>query len=292
MIAIKTLIPKVTALIPKVETVKTNGKKIRNRWWHVVDSVLQYLPQPVQETLEKIPEKIFSPQTKEQLLEWFSYAQKSFSSLFASIKEEDTISIDPADIPCGIIANICYDDPFIRPRTIGTYTLVEEYNSIEYCLYRDSTKQKYILWYRWTEIKEARDYISDINIVIGTQAFNDRFQESLAIYDKIATSYPEDIKVITGHSLGGTICYMIAQLKEPDRTVAFNPWSSANPTFLMMMKDTQFGAPWTKHVFTYRILGDIVSTLSVIWYTRTFRKASVNPWELHAISNFMFEMEK
>lgn len=292
MIAIKTLIPKVTALIPKVETVKTNGKKIRNRWWHVVDSVLQYLPQPVQETLEQIPEKIFSPETKEQLLEWFSYAQKSFSSLFASIKEEDTISIDPADIPCGIIANICYDDPFARPRTIGTYSLVEEYNSIEYCLYRDSTKQKYILWYRGTEIKEARDYISDINIVIGTQAFNDRFQESLDIYDKIAATYPEDIKVITGHSLGGTICYMIAQLKEPDRTVVFNPWSSANPTFLMMMKDTQFGAPWTKRVFTYRILGDIVSTLSVIWYTRTFRKASVNPWELHAISNFMFEMEK
>ena len=59
--------------------------------------------------------------------------------------------------------------------------------------------------------------------MIGTQAFNDRFQESLDIYDKIAATYPEDIKVITGHSLGGTICYMIAQLKEPDRTVVFNP---------------------------------------------------------------------
>ncbi len=256
-----------------------------------MDSILQYLPQPVYETIEKIPEKIFSPQTREQILEGFSYGQKAFKWLFDSIQEEDIISIDPADVPCGIIANICYEDPFSRPRTIGAYTLIEKYNSIEYCLYRDTEKQKYILWYRGTEVKEAKDYISDINIVIGTQAFNDRFQDSLTVYETIAAEYPDDIKIITWHSLGGTICYMIAQLKEPDRTVVFNPWSSANPTFLMMMKDTQFGAPWTKHVFTYRILGDIVSTLSVIWYTRTFRKASVNPWDLHAISNFMFEIE-
>jgi hypothetical protein len=53
------------------------------------------------------------------------------------------------------------------------------------------------------------------------------------------------------------------------------------------MKDTQYQADWTKRVFTYRILGDIVSTLSVIWYTRTFRKASVNPKELHAAVNFL-----
>jgi hypothetical protein len=70
---------------------------------------------------------------------------------------------------------------------------------------------------------------------------------------------------------------MIAQSKNPDRTVVFNPGASLNPTFLLMFKDTQFGAAWTKRVFTYRILGDIVSTLSVIGYTRTFRKASVNP---------------
>jgi len=53
------------------------------------------------------------------------------------------------------------------------------------------------------------------------------------------------------------------------------------------MKDTQFQADWTKRVFTYRILGDVVSTLSVIGYTRTFRKASVNPKELHAAANFL-----
>jgi hypothetical protein len=82
---------------------------------------------------------------------------------------------------------------------------------------------------------------------------------------------------------------MIAQSKNPDRTVVFNPGSSLNPTFLLMFKDTQCGAAWTKRVFTYKILGDIVSTLSYIGYTRTFRKASVNPGELHTIANFYFE---
>ncbi len=80
---------------------------------------------------------------------------------------------------------------------------------------------------------------------------------------------------------------MLAKDKNPDRTVVFNPGSSANPAFVLMMKDTQLQEPWTKHVFTYRMLGDIVSTLSVIGYTRTFRKASLNPAQLHAVKNFM-----
>lgn len=80
---------------------------------------------------------------------------------------------------------------------------------------------------------------------------------------------------------------MVAQQKDPDRTVVFNAGSSANPTFLLMMKDTQYQAPRTKRVFTYRILGDLVSALSVIGYTRTFRIPSVNPLDMHRMSNFL-----
>lgn len=266
-----------------ITKVATNWKKIRNRWGHIVDSVFQYVPKPIAQTTEKV----LSKETGEQLTNSLHDIKSRFSELFSWLKEEDSISMAEEDIPCAIISNIVYDDPFSRPREIDKYTLLEDYNKIEYCIYRDEKKKKLILGYRWTEFKEAKDYISDVNILIWTQAFNERFQESLAIYNKILEDFPDDIKVITGHSLWGTICYMIAQLKDPDRTVVFNPGSSANPTFLMMMKDTQFQAPWTKRVFTYRILGDLVSTLSVIWYTRTFRKASVNPKELHAIANFM-----
>ncbi len=248
-----------------------------------MDSVLKYIPQPISDATQKI----FSPEVQAQVMNSFNEVKGHFGDLFGSLTEEDSINLPEEDVPCAYITNIVYDDPFSRPRTIGTYALVEKYNSIEYCLYRDATKKKFILWYRWTEISEAKDYISDVNIIIGTHAFNERFQDSINIYDTIAKEYPDDIKVLTGHSLGGTICYMLAKDKNPDRTVVFNPGSSANPAFVLMMKDTQLQEPWTKHVFTYRMLGDIVSTLSVIGYTRTFRKASLNPAQLHAVKNFM-----
>jgi hypothetical protein len=41
--------------------------------------------------------------------------------------------------------NATYDDPFTRARKIESYDLVEEHNSIEYCLYRDAKKKKFIL---------------------------------------------------------------------------------------------------------------------------------------------------
>jgi hypothetical protein len=263
-------------------SITTKTKKLRNRWGHIVDRVLKYIPQPITDTTQKI----FSQETKEQVLASFEDAKKLFGDFFSKLKEEDTINLSVEDIPCAQITFHTYDDPFSRPKTIGSYMLVEKYNNIEYCLYRDEKIGKCIIGYRGTEVKEAKDYISDINIVIWTQEFNDRFQESVEVYDTICKEYPDDIKVITGHSLWGTICYMIAKAKDPDRTVVFNPWSSANPTFLLMIKDTQFQAPWTKRVFTYRMMGDIVSSLSAIWYTRTFRKASVNPAELHAVANF------
>lgn len=261
----------------------TDWNKIINRWGRIVDSVFKYIPQPIAQTTEKI----LSKETGDQISQSFADIKETFSDLFAEIKEEDSINLAEEDIPCAIIANIVYDTPDSRPNTIDQYTLIKSYNQIDYCLYRDNKKGKLIIWYRWTNFTDTKDYISDINIVIGTHIFNERFQEAMKVYEEIVALYPDDIKVITWHSLGWTICYMIAQVKDPDRTVAFNPWSSANPTFIMMMKDTQFQAPWTKRVFTYRILWDIVSTLSVIWYTRTFRKASVNPRELHAMINFV-----
>ena len=269
--------------MPVIEWITTNWKKLRNRWWHVIDSVLQYVPKPITETTEKI----ISKNTAEQIGESLHDIKSRFSELFWALQEEDTINLAQEDIPCAIITNISYDNPFSRPKKVQSYELIEEYNSIEYCLYRDKKKKKFIIGFRGTEFTEIKDYLSDMNIFLGTHEFNERFQSSVDIYDKICSVYPDDIRVITWHSLGWTICYLIAQKKDPDRTVVFNPGSSANPTFVLMMKDTQFQAPWTKRVFTYRIRGDIVSTLSVIGYTRTFHKASVNPKELHAAVNFM-----
>lgn len=197
------------------------------------------------------------------------------------------MSLPELDKIAALVAYHVYDDPFTRPRSLQTFQLIEEHNNIEYAVYHDAAKRQLIIGYRGTEATEAKDYISDVNIVLGTQGFNDRFQESLRAYDEIIAAYPQEIVTITGHSMGGTICYMIAQAKNPDHTVVFNPGASLNPTFLLMFKDTQFGAGWTKRVFTYRIMGDVVSSLAFIGYVRTFRKATVNPAELHAIANFV-----
>lgn len=266
-----------------LDTLIEHWKKIINRWWHIIDTTFSLLPQKISSTTEQV----FSAKTANQLSESLEDIKKHFSSLFESIKEEDTINLASEDIPCAIIANIVYNDPFSRPREIWSYTLIEAHNSIEYCLYRDAIKWKCILWFRWTEMTEAKDYLADLNIILWTHAFIERFQDSITIYDTMCNEYPDDIKMITWHSLGGTICYLIAEKKDPDRTVVFNPWSSVNPTFAHMLADTQLQKSWTKRVFTYRILWDVVSTLSIIGYTRTFRKASVNPLELHAAANFL-----
>lgn len=266
-----------------LEPVVTSWKKLLNRWKQVVGSITKHIPAPISDTTKKI----FSQENKGQLLSSIDTVKDTFSWLFSSLKEEHTINIAPEDLVCAVVANISYDDPFARPRQIYSYKLVEDHNNIEHCMYRDEKQQKLVVWFRWTEATEAKDYISDVNILLGTEVFNERFQESIHIYDGIVREYPDDIKVITGHSLGGSICYMLAQLKNPDRTVVFNPWSSANATFVRMFKDTEEKADRTRRVFTYKILGDIVSTLSVVWYTRIFRKATLHPGQLHAIANFM-----
>ena len=261
------------------------GKKVRDRWNRVINGIWGKAPKPLKETTEKV----FSEDNKEQLVNTFDGVKKQFSKIFSSLKEEHEINLPVEDLPCAVISNIVYDDPFSRPRKIYNYSLIEEHNSIEYCVYRDALQQKFIMWFRWTEPTEARDLITDINILLGTEKFSERFLESEKQFDELAKEFPDDIKVITGHSLWGSICLMIAQQRNPDRTVVFNPWTSANTTFVKMIKDTEQKVDRTRRVFSYKILGDIVSTLSVVGYTRVFRKASIHPWELHAIKNFMPE---
>lgn len=259
------------------------GKKVRDWWNRVINGIWGKAPEPV----TKITKKVFSEDNKEQVVNTFDGIKNHFGKLFSSLKEEHNINLPTEDLPCAVISNIVYDDPFSRPRQIYNYALIEKHNSIEYCVYRDEKQQKYILWFRWTEAKEAKDFITDINIILGTEAFSERFLESEKKFDEISAEFPDDIKVITGHSLWGSICLMIAQQRNPDRTVVFNPWTSANATFVKMIKDTEEKADRTRRVFSYKILWDIVSTLSVVGYTRVFRKPTLHPWELHAIKNFM-----
>ena len=210
----------------------------------------------------------------------------SFASVFDKVFEEDDINLDEQDIPCAYIADRVYLDPFTRPRHIFGFELEEKFNEFEYALYVNHEKKTWIIGYRGTEVTAIKDYISDLNILLGTQAWNERFSHSVHVYEEAKKIYPEYHSIVTGHSLGGTIAYFIAKKFLPDRCVGFNPGSSANPTFAALIADTQAQADRTRRVFTYHIAWDPISTLSFIGYTRSFRKRNLNAMGLHTITNF------
>lgn len=210
----------------------------------------------------------------------------TFSGVFDKVFEEDDVNLDPQDVPCAYICDRVYLNPFERPRYLFGFELDEKFNEFEYALYVNHEKKTWILGYRGTEVTAVKDYISDLNIVLGTQAWNDRFNSSIHVYEEAKKAYPDYKAWVTGHSLGGTISYFIAKKFLPDRCVGFNPGSSANPTFAQLIADTQMQADRTRRVFTYHISGDPISTLSFIGYTRSFRRRNLNPIGLHMIANF------
>lgn len=211
--------------------------------------------------LENESKRYFS---KEYMNKQWTTVKNGFSSAFNKVFDEDAINLDPQDVPCAYISDRIYLNPFERPRHIFGYELDEKYNDIESALYVNHTTKTWILGYRGTEITELKDYMSDLHILFGTQAWNTRFNASVQSYENAKKAYPDYHSIITGHSLGGTIAYFIAQKFNPDRCVAFNPGSSANPTFAQLIADTQRQKPWTRHVFTYRMSRDPISSLSVI----------------------------
>ena len=50
-----------------------------------------------------------------------------------------------------------------------------------------------------------------------------RVQESLDFFDDIQMKYPEAKKWVCGHSLLGTISYIVTRHRSPERCVVFNP---------------------------------------------------------------------
>lgn len=222
----------------------------------------------------------------ESIKNQWEWIHSTFSGVFDKVFEEDDLNLDPQDIPCAYISDRTYLNPFERPRHIFGYELDEKFNDFEYALYVNHAEKKRIIGYRGTEITAVKDYISDLHILLGTQSWNARFDASVHVYDEAKKMYPDYHSIVTGHSLGGTIAYFIAKRFMPDRCVVFNPGSSANPTFAQLIADTQIQAEWTRRVFTYRIARDPISTLSVIGYTRTFRKRNLNPLAMHSVANF------
>ncbi|GHW02928.1 hypothetical protein AGMMS50249_7140 [candidate division SR1 bacterium] len=179
-----------------------------------------------------------------------------------------------------------YLSPSERKNQIGDWLLDKNFNLPLHNLYIHTKEKKNLIIYRGTDFTDIKDIFSDVQIVLGTNSVDKRVEESLNFYDQVKTSYPDYEIWISGHSLGGTIAFIIAKHRQPNRTITFNPGSAPNKAFLSMMQDTLFHKLWTQTITTYKILGDIVSALSFIGNTKTFILETADPKKLHGIASF------
>lgn len=187
-----------------------------------------------------------------------------------------------------------YRNPNERKDEMWDWILDKDFNFLVHAAYKHRTENLVLICYRGTDFKDVKDIFSDIQIVLWVNWLDGRVVDSINFFDDVQMKYPEAKKRICGHSLWGTISFLITKHRNPERCITFNPWSSPTTTFLGMMMDTLVKRPWTKRITTYKIWWDIVSALSFIWNVKNFVVKSVNPLTLHTINSFpeLFEKEK
>jgi hypothetical protein len=184
------------------------------------------------------------------------------------------------------IVQECYLLPAQRQKIIGNWKLDEELNEIVHTVYVHLDTKRVLICYRGSDFTDIKDIMSDIQIVLGMNAIDSRVKISLDFYDKVVMKYPTHEKWLTGHSLGGTISYIVAKHRNVQRCVVFNSGSAPTKSFLAMMQDTLLKKPRTQTVTTYKILGDVVSTLSFVGNVESFFLKTLDPKKLHSIDSF------
>ncbi len=187
-----------------------------------------------------------------------------------------------------------YCVPQERKDEIWNRILDRSMNFLVHAVYKHRIDNIVLICYRWTDFKDVKDIFSDVQIVLWVNWIDDRVQQSLDFFDEVQMKYPDAKKWVCGHSLWGTISYIVTRHRSPERCIVFNPWASPTKSFIWMMKDTLFKKQWTRCITTYKIWWDVVSTLSFVWNVKNFVVKSANPLTLHTINSFttLFEEEK
>lgn len=221
----------------------------------------------------------------DRISSWTLKRIEAFSNKIAS----PDIFIEEDDIAAYKISGYVYDMIEKRPLEVFDYEIDKNTQQEKACLYVNHTEKKLIIGYRGTDFKNINDVLSDVQIILGVSGVDKRMEDSLKFYDLVRAKYPDYKKHICGHSLGGTICYIVAKHRHPERCTVFNPGSAPNSFFLQMFTDTVKKAAWTNAVYTYKILGDLVSTFSFVGKTRVFRLNQMDPGALHRLERFTKE---
>lgn len=230
------------------------------------------------------------PLIKRQDSQWDSsgVSQKE-AELFAKIlwkKKFQKSAIQEHDDQVVEVVREVYLPPEQRADEVGDWILDKETSFLVHAAYKHRTENIVLICYRGTDFKDMKDLFSDVQIVLWVNGIDGRVQESLDFFDDIQMKYPEAKKRVCGHSLWWTISYIVTRHRSPERCVVFNPWASPTKSFIWMMKDTLFKKDWTKCITTYKIRGDVISTLSFVWNVKSFVVKSANPLTLHTINSF------
>ena len=238
---------------------------------------------------------ITNDQNKEELNNGSTKSSSFITNSFAKIlwkKKFKKSEIQEHDDQIVWVVKEVYCPPEERKDEIWDWILDKETNFLVHAAYKHKTENIVLICYRWTDFKNMKDLFSDIQIVLWVNWIDGRVQDSLEFYDDIQMKYPDARKWICGHSLWWTISYIVTKHRLPERCIVFNPWASPTMTFSGMMQDTLFKRERTKRITTYKIWGDIVSSISFIWNVKSFVIKSVNPLTLHTINSFPELFEK
>ena len=230
------------------------------------------------------------PLIKKQNLQWDSsgVSQKE-AEIFAKIlwkKKFQKSAIQEHDDQVVEVVREVYLPPDQRVDEVGDWILDKEMSFLVHAAYKHRSENIVLICYRGTDFKDMKDLFSDVQIVLWVNGIDWRVQESLNFFDEVQMKYPKAKKWVCGHSLWGTISYIVTRHRSPERCVVFNPWASPTKSFIWMMKDTLFKKQWTRCITTYKIWGDVISTLSFVWNVKSFVVKSANPLTLHTINSF------
>lgn len=197
------------------------------------------------------------------------------------------VSLEWDDAICAQIAKECYVAPRKRSKQFVGFVLDQKHSQAAACIYVDVVKKIAIVGYRGTVFGLIKDIASDVHIVLDIQGIDPRLQEALKIYDLARREYNGFSLYVCGHSLGGTLAYIVAKHRGPERCVVFNPGVSFNTLFIQMLKDTLVHVDWANRTYTYKILWDIVSAIAYVGNVKTFLIHARDPVALHTIDNFV-----
>ena len=171
-----------------------------------------------------------------------------------------------------------------RDPYVGSFELQNRGSDTTTATYLDKQNNHLIIGYRGT--KSIQDVITDYQLGQGNELSTGRFQKDLEQYEQIVGFYNPSQITITGHSLGGSICFNLNALKDNiDNVIVFNPAFNQNDIKRNVSEVNK------KNTTIIRTAADPISILSPLFSKAKIKTLQVdqnlNLIQIHSIDNFL-----